>query len=96
MYMQISLSSLSKKNQFVETNPTYKMRVAVIGGGSSGAAAAYVLAEAGVEVVVYEKEDNAKTVSVEGVDVDLDFMGFNHVRLQSVYTSPHTCSSDSL
>nr|CAD1840897.1 unnamed protein product [Ananas comosus var. bracteatus] len=46
-------------------------------------AAAYALAKAGGEVVVYEKEDylggHAKTVAVDGVDVDLGFMVFNRV-----------------
>jgi cyclopropane-fatty-acyl-phospholipid synthase len=62
----------------------------VIGGGICGVAAAYVLAETGVEVVVYEKEDNVgghgNTVSVEGIDVGLDFMGFNNVSLLSCTT----------
>eukprot|EP00257_Ricinus_communis_P011122 XP_002531842.2 uncharacterized protein LOC8271718 isoform X1 [Ricinus communis] len=59
-----------------------KMRVAVIGGGISGLASAYVLAKAGAEVVVYEKEDCLgghanKTVNYKGVDVDLGFLAFN-------------------
>ena len=60
-----------------------KMRVAVIGGGMSGLVSAYVLAKAGVEVVLYEKEDSlgghAKTVTIDGVDLDIGFMLFNHV-----------------
>lgn len=62
------------------------MRVAVIGAGISGLVSAYVLAKAGAEVVVYEKEEylggHAKTVSFDGVDLDLGFMVFNRV-------SPH-------
>ncbi|KAG8373199.1 hypothetical protein BUALT_Bualt12G0146200 [Buddleja alternifolia] len=60
-----------------------KMRVAVVGGGVSGLVSAYVLAEAGVEVVVYEKEDylggHAKTINVDGTSLDLGFMVFNRV-----------------
>lgn len=59
------------------------MRVAVVGTGISGLAAAYELARAGVGVVLYEEEDyvggHAKTVTVDGVDVDLGFMVFNRV-----------------
>ncbi|KAJ8763938.1 hypothetical protein K2173_003720 [Erythroxylum novogranatense] len=59
------------------------MRVAVIGAGVSGMAAAYVLAEAGAEVVLYEKEEylggHARTVNFDGVDIDLGFMVFNRV-----------------
>ncbi|GLT42101.1 hypothetical protein SLA2020_161210 [Shorea laevis] len=57
------------------------MRVAVIGGGISGLVSAFVLAKAGVSVVLYEKEDclggHAKTVTFDAVDLDLDFMFFN-------------------
>ncbi|GAA0139424.1 hypothetical protein LIER_00969 [Lithospermum erythrorhizon] len=57
------------------------MRVAVIGAGITGLVSAYELAKAGVDVVVYEKEDylggHAKTVTVDGVDLDLGFMVFN-------------------
>lgn len=60
-----------------------RMRVAVIGAGVSGLGSAHVLAKAGVDVVVYEKEDylggHAKTVTVDGVDLDLGFMVFNRV-----------------
>ncbi|XP_047945289.1 uncharacterized protein LOC125191902 isoform X2 [Salvia hispanica] len=53
-------------------------RVAVIGGGVSGLAAAYVLAKEGVEVVVYEKENSlgghAKTALIHGTPLDLRFM----------------------
>lgn len=59
------------------------MRVAVVGAGISGLVSAYVLAKAGVEVVLYEKDDylgaHAKTVSFDGVDLDLGFMVFNRV-----------------
>ncbi|KAG6536224.1 hypothetical protein ZIOFF_001274 [Zingiber officinale] len=59
------------------------MRVAVVGAGISGLAAAYTLVKAGVEVVLYEKEDylggHAKTVSVDGLLIDLGFMVFNQV-----------------
>ncbi|KAK4421805.1 Sphingolipid C9-methyltransferase 1 [Sesamum alatum] len=60
-----------------------RMRVAVVGGGVSGLLAAYVLADGGVEVVLYEKEDylggHAKTVTVDGTSLDLGFMVFNRV-----------------
>ncbi|KAK1362601.1 Cyclopropane-fatty-acyl-phospholipid synthase [Heracleum sosnowskyi] len=61
-----------------------QMRIAVIGAGISGLVSAYVLAKAGVDVVLYEKEDSlgghAKTVTVDdGVDLDLGFMVFNRV-----------------
>lgn len=49
-----------------------KMRVVVVGGGISGLASAYVLAKAGVKVVLYEKEEylggHAKTVTFDAVD----------------------------
>ncbi|GKU85684.1 hypothetical protein SLEP1_g317 [Rubroshorea leprosula] len=57
------------------------MKVAVIGGGISGLVSAFVLAKAGVSVVLYEKEDcmggPAKTVTFDAVDLHLDFMFFN-------------------
>ncbi|KAJ0034271.1 hypothetical protein Pint_25136 [Pistacia integerrima] len=60
-----------------------KMRVAVVGGGISGLVSAFVLAKAGVDVVLYEKEDylggHAKTVTFDAVDLDLGFMVFNRV-----------------
>nr|GMD70042.1 uncharacterized protein LOC109176538 isoform X1 [Ipomoea batatas] len=59
------------------------MRVAVVGAGISGLVSAYVLAKGGAGVVVYEKEDyvggHAKTVTMDGVDLDLGFMVFNRV-----------------
>ncbi|XP_022760327.1 uncharacterized protein LOC111306741 [Durio zibethinus] len=59
------------------------MKIAVIGGGISGLVSAYVLAKAGVNVVLYEKENHlgghAKTVNFEAVDLDLGFMVFNRV-----------------
>ncbi|KNA06672.1 hypothetical protein SOVF_178870 [Spinacia oleracea] len=59
------------------------MRVAVVGGGISGLGASYELAKAGVNVVLYEKEDylggHAKTVHFDGIDLDLGFMVFNRV-----------------
>ena len=58
-------------------------RVAVIGGGVSGLAAAYVLAKEGVEVVVYEKEKSlgghAKTALIHGTPLDLRFMMLDRV-----------------
>lgn len=68
------------------------MRVAVVGAGISGLAAAYTLVKAGLEVVLYEKEGylggHAKTVSADGLLLDLGFMVFNrvttHVELLSV------------
>ncbi|CAH9137357.1 unnamed protein product [Cuscuta epithymum] len=60
------------------------MRVAVVGGGVSGLVSAYVLANAGAAVVLYEKEDclggHAKTVALDnGIHLDLGFMVFNRV-----------------
>ncbi|XP_047982787.1 uncharacterized protein LOC125223613 [Salvia hispanica] len=64
------------------------MRVAVIGGGVSGLAAAYVLAKEGVEVALYEKESSfggqAKTTTVDGILLDLDFMSFARVMYPEV------------
>ncbi|KAL0291887.1 UNVERIFIED_CONTAM: Sphingolipid C9-methyltransferase 1 [Sesamum radiatum] len=60
-----------------------RKRVAVVGGGVSGLAAAYILAKDGAEVEVYEKDDtlggHAKTVIVDGTSLDLGFMVFNRV-----------------
>ncbi|CAK9329216.1 unnamed protein product [Citrullus colocynthis] len=59
------------------------MKVAVVGAGISGLVSAYVLAKAGVEVVLFEKEDylggHSKTVNFDGFDLDLGFMVFNRV-----------------
>ncbi|XP_062074042.1 uncharacterized protein LOC133778192 isoform X2 [Humulus lupulus] len=59
------------------------MRVAVVGAGISGLVSAYVLAQNGVEVVLYEKEQylggHANTVTFDGFDLDLGFMVFNPV-----------------
>lgn len=58
-------------------------RVAVIGGGVSGLAAAYVLAKEGVEVVVYEKENSLggelKTATIDDTPHDLNYMIFARV-----------------
>lgn len=71
-----------------------KMRVAVVGGGISGLVSAYVLANNGVEVVVYEKEDylggHANTVTFGGLDLDLGFMVFNRVGY-SFFSSQFPC-----
>ncbi|KAK6929729.1 hypothetical protein RJ641_003823 [Dillenia turbinata] len=57
------------------------MTVAVIGGGISGLVAASELVKAGVEVVLYEKEDNlgahSKTATFSGTELDLSSMLFN-------------------
>lgn len=70
------------------------MRVAVVGAGISGLVAAYTLAKGGVEVVLYEKEDylggHAKTVTVDGVDLDLGFMVFNRVSATTLYSTAPT------
>ncbi|KAK7343997.1 hypothetical protein VNO77_13179 [Canavalia gladiata] len=59
------------------------MRVAVVGSGISGLVSAYVLGKAGVNVVLYEKEQwlggHANTVNVDGLHLDLGFMVFNRV-----------------
>jgi uncharacterized protein with NAD-binding domain and iron-sulfur cluster len=61
------------------------MKVAVVGAGVSGLAAAYELARSGgARVTVYEEEEclggHAKSVGVDGVGrVDLGFMVFNRV-----------------
>jgi phytoene dehydrogenase-like protein len=71
------------------------MRVAVVGAGVSGLAAAHELALGGARVTVYEKEDclggHARTVAVEDaaagtVHLDLGFMVFNRVR--TIHCSP--------
>ncbi|XWS39151.1 hypothetical protein CRYUN_Cryun18bG0025500 [Craigia yunnanensis] len=60
------------------------MAVAVIGGGIRGLVSANVLAKAGVNVVVYEKEEqlggHAKTVSFDDIDLDLGFLFLNPAR----------------
>ncbi|KAL3634448.1 hypothetical protein CASFOL_021502 [Castilleja foliolosa] len=60
-----------------------KLRVAVVGGGISGLVSAYVAAEGGAEVALYEKDDylggHAKTVTIDGTSLDLGFMVFNRV-----------------
>ncbi|XWS53768.1 hypothetical protein CRYUN_Cryun10bG0028600 [Craigia yunnanensis] len=57
------------------------MEVAVIGGGIRGLVSAYVLAKAGVNVVVYEKEErlggHIKTVNFYDIDLDLGFLFLN-------------------
>ncbi|PRQ25872.1 putative 1-hydroxycarotenoid 3,4-desaturase [Rosa chinensis] len=59
------------------------MKVALIGSGISGFVSTYFLAKEGVEVVLYEKKDypgdHARTVTYDGVDLDLGFMVFNHI-----------------
>ncbi|EPS62036.1 hypothetical protein M569_12762 [Genlisea aurea] len=59
------------------------MRVAVIGSGVAGLAAARELANAGVTAVIYEKENyvggHARTVTADGTDLDLGFMVFNRI-----------------
>ncbi|XP_039046359.1 uncharacterized protein LOC120186531 isoform X2 [Hibiscus syriacus] len=58
--------------------------VAVIGGGIRGLVSAYVLAEAGVPVVVYEKQErlggHAKTVNFDAVELDLGLLFLNPAR----------------
>ena len=73
----------------------------MVGGGISGLASAYLLAKGGVKVVLYEKEDrwevHAKTVNVDGVDVDLGFMVFNWVSIAMVFFFFFFfCSDDSI
>jgi phytoene dehydrogenase-like protein len=59
------------------------MRVAVVGSGVSGLAAARTLAQAGVLAVLYEKNSHigghAQTLHVDGVGLDVGFMVFNQV-----------------
>lgn len=66
------------------------LRVAVIGVGVAGLVAARTLALAGVDVVIYEKEDNvgghARTVYVDGIALDLGFMVFNRVTYPNMLT----------
>ncbi|KAG4160830.1 hypothetical protein ERO13_D01G023400v2 [Gossypium hirsutum] len=60
------------------------MEVAVIGGGIKGLVSAYVLVKAGVDVVVYEKEEQlggyAKTVNFDALDLDLGFLFLDPAR----------------
>lgn len=78
------------------------MKVAVVGAGISGLAAAYELSKSGADVVVYEKEaylgGHARTVNVDGVDLDVGFMVFNQVSSFSlnftfIYFIINQCSS---
>ena len=67
------------------------MKVAVVGSGVSGLAAAWTLMKAGCHVTLYEADDHvgghAWTVEVEpGLSVDVGFMVFNRV------TYPHMIS----
>jgi cyclopropane-fatty-acyl-phospholipid synthase len=59
------------------------MRVAVVGVGVAGLVAARTLALAGVDIVLYEKEDyiggHSRTVHHEGIGLDTGFMVFNRV-----------------
>lgn len=79
-----------------EHPPGARMRVAVVGSGVAGLAAAWTLANAGATVVVYEKEEHigghAHTFRIEpkNLDVDLGFMVFN-----SVSDTVRTLNSDS-
>ncbi|KAL2921237.1 Zeta-carotene desaturase [Bienertia sinuspersici] len=69
------------------------MRIAVIGGGISGLGAAYEVAKAGVEVVLYEKQDylgghyaaNKAIIVDNGIHLDPGFMVFNRV---CMFTNP--------
>ncbi|XP_071726326.1 uncharacterized protein [Rutidosis leptorrhynchoides] len=58
-------------------------RVGIVGAGISGLVSAYLLTKAGVKVVLYEKDydldNNAKIVTVDGVDLDLEMLAFNQV-----------------
>lgn len=60
-----------------------KMRVAVVGSGVAGLTAARTLAQAGVEVVLYERDSHigghSLTIQVDGVRLDIGFMVFNQV-----------------
>ncbi|KAE8705053.1 Cyclopropane-fatty-acyl-phospholipid synthase isoform 5 [Hibiscus syriacus] len=65
------------------------MTVAIIGGGIKGLVSAYVLTEAGVDVVVFEKEeelgDHAKTLNFDAVDLDLGFSFLNPASYASLW-----------
>ncbi|EPS70161.1 hypothetical protein M569_04599, partial [Genlisea aurea] len=49
-------------------------RVAVVGGGIGGLTAARVLKDAGVDVVIYEREEWAPTFTVDGTRIDIGFL----------------------
>lgn len=60
------------------------MKVAVIGAGIKGLVCSYVLAKAGVEVVLFEREEylgshRYRTITFDGFDLDLAIMVFNPV-----------------
>jgi len=59
-----------------------KERIAVVGGGVSGLAAAWHLQQKGIEVHLFEAEaslgGHACTLPVEDTEVDIGFMVFNH------------------
>ena len=92
-YIEISFKNTFTTSFFSKSTNKFKnniyismskiMRVAVIGGGISGMAAAYVLAKEGVEVVVYEKQmslgGQAKTATIDGTHLDLGFTIFARV-----------------
>eukprot|EP00898_Chlorokybus_atmophyticus_P001648 jgi/Chlat1/2484/Chrsp175S02424 len=63
--------------------PATPLRVAVVGGGVAGLAAAWRVAAAGHSVTLYERDvevgGHARTVQVDGVEVDVGFMVFNRV-----------------
>ncbi|CAK9324087.1 unnamed protein product, partial [Citrullus colocynthis] len=59
------------------------MKIAVVGAGISGLVSAYVLAKAGVEVVLFEKEEylggHSNTFNFNGIHLDLGLTFFNPV-----------------
>lgn len=60
------------------------MKIAVVGAGISGLVSAYVLGKAGVEVVLFEKEEylggaHSNTFNSNGIHLDLGFTFFNPV-----------------
>ncbi len=77
---------------------SYKMKVAVVGAGVAGLVAAHTLVVAGVDVVLYEKENTvgghiggAATGCVhhEGNDVDVGFTIFNPVWTMNMIKNPN-------
>lgn len=58
-----------------------QQRIAVVGSGVAGLAAAWTLVDAGHRVVLYDKDahvgGHAWTQKVDGVGVDVGFMVFN-------------------